>query len=173
MRSAVRMRLGLVAAREISTQVQSEKVVDPMPGIAENVCAAKVMKLARVHHESNEVALALLQGLVNQPNRFEVRDVYVGRAVQDEQRALQAMDGENGRSLRVDFRFLLRGADAADGPVSMVGVVVIHDVVDDACDVDASAEERGLIGHGDECEKTAVAQAPDADTVGINIGQGL
>jgi len=50
----------LDGARGRRSQVDVEEVVDAMPGIAQNVFAGKVVKFARVHHESNEIDLALL-----------------------------------------------------------------------------------------------------------------
>ena len=53
----------------------------------------------------------------------------------------------------------------------MVGIGIIHCVVGDAGHVYACTEELGLIGHGDEREEAAVAEAPNANAVAIYVGK--
>src|SRR6266403_2787066 len=61
---------GLAALAVGRTQIGVEKVRHAMPGVTQNVFAAKVMKFARVHHESDEIAFTFLQGFVDEPDRF-------------------------------------------------------------------------------------------------------
>ena len=72
--------------------MQVEKVVDAVPGVAEDVFAAEVVKLARVDHEVDERALIFLEGFVHQPDGFEEGDVDVGGAVKNEERTLEAVN---------------------------------------------------------------------------------
>ncbi len=55
----------------------------------------------------------------------------------------------------------------------MVRVFVIQRVVCDAGDVDGRAKCRRHFSHGQQREKAAVAQAPDADAVAVHVWEGL
>ena len=68
---------------------------------------------------------------------------------------------------------LLGSADAARGPIAVVGIRVIHRVVHHAGDVHAGAKKLGLIRHRNQREKSAITQAPHADAIRINVGQRL
>ena len=73
-----------------------EEVVDAVPGVAEDMFATEVVKFAGVNHEIHERAFAFLEGLVDEPHRFEERDVDIRGAVKHEQRTLEAVDVGNG-----------------------------------------------------------------------------
>src|SRR5690348_5159919 len=64
-------------------------------------------------------------------------------------------------------------ADSAGGPVAVIRIAVVHGVIHDAGDIHAAAEERGLIGHGDESEESAVAEAPNADAIFVHVGKSF
>ena len=144
-----------------------------MPRVAQHVLAREVVEFARVGHERHQIALALLQQLVNQPHRVQIRHVDIRRAVQHQQRALEPFDVRQRRRVVVDLRVLLRGADAARRPAAVVRILVIHRVVGDAGDVDRGAEQLRLIGDGDQRKEAAVAQAPHADAIHVDVGQRL
>lgn len=63
-----------------------------MPSVEQDVFAREVVKLARINHEGDQVALVFLQGFIHQPDGFEERNIYVGGAMEYEQRALEAID---------------------------------------------------------------------------------
>src|SRR5262249_59081422 len=63
--------------------------------------------------------------------------------------------------------------DAARGPAAVIRILVVHRVIDDACDVAAGAKQFRLIGDGDEREEPAVAQAPDADAIAVDVPERL
>ena len=55
----------------------------------------------------------------------------------------------------------------------MIRIVVIHRVVRDAGHVDRRAERRRPLGHRQQREEPAVAQAPDAEAIGVHVRQRL
>ena len=65
-------------------EMHREEIVDPMPGVAENVLPREVVELTGIHHEGQQVALFLLKGLIEQPYRLNKRNVYVRCTVQHE-----------------------------------------------------------------------------------------
>lgn len=73
-------------------QMRVEEVVDAVPCVAENVFAAEIVELARVHHEGDKIAFVFFQSFVNEPDGFEVRDIDVGGAVKDEERMFEAVN---------------------------------------------------------------------------------
>src|SRR2546421_9383379 len=68
---------------------------------------------------------------------------------------------------------LLGSADAPGGPIAVVGIGIVHHIIHDAGDIHAGAKKFGLIGHRNQCEKSAVTQAPHTDTIRIYIRQRL
>ena len=99
-------------------QVIAEEVIHTMPRIVQHMRSCEVMKLAGIHHERKQIAFALLERFVNEPDGFEIGNVDVGRAVQNKQRARQSIDVRNWRGLRIDLRILFRTTDAALSPVA-------------------------------------------------------
>src|SRR6266852_8198351 len=82
--ATIALRLGAHPA-----QVECKKLVDSVPRVAQNVLAAEVVELAGIDHELDELTFVLLQRLIHQPHRLQEWHVYVGRAVQNEQRPRQ------------------------------------------------------------------------------------
>ena len=93
--------------------------------------------------------------------------------MQDEQRPLEAIDVRDGRSLGVHLRILLRSTDTARRPSAVIGVFVVHRVIDDTRHVDAGAKQLRLIRNSDKREEPAVAQTPDADAIHIDVAERL
>ena len=77
-------------------QVRVEEILHPVPGVAQHVLPRKVVELAGIGHERDEIALSFLQQLINQPDGMEIRHIDVRRAVQDEQRAREPIDVRQG-----------------------------------------------------------------------------
>ena len=61
--------------------------------------ARKVVKFAGIHHVGKKFSLSFFEGLVNEPNGFEIRDVNVGSPVKYEQRTFQAINVGIGEAL--------------------------------------------------------------------------
>ena len=74
------------------------------------------------------------QGFVHEPDGFKERDIYVGSAVQDEQRTLETIDVRERRGVGIDLRVLFGSADAAGGPVAVVRIGVCLLYTSDAAD---------------------------------------
>jgi len=73
-------------------QVLGEKFIYAMPGVAQHVSAAEVVKFSRINHKSQKVTLAFLQRFIDEPNRFQEGHVNVGGAVKDEEAGEQSGD---------------------------------------------------------------------------------
>jgi len=72
--------------------VKVEEIVDAVPGVAEDVFAAEVVEFAGIHHEGEKVAFLFFESFVDEPDGFDERDVDVGGAVENEERASEAVN---------------------------------------------------------------------------------
>src|SRR5215470_1708921 len=154
-------------------QVISEKAIHPMPCVVEHVLTSEVMKFARVHHERYQRTFPFFERFVDEPDGFKIGNVNVGCTVQYKQRTGETIDVGNGRRLCIDLWILLRTTDAALSPTAVIRVGIIHHIIDNSSHIDTGLEQRWLVGHRDQREEATIAEAPDADTIRVNVGQSL
>jgi len=59
------------------------------------------------------------------------------------------------------------------GPIAVIRVRIILDIIHHASDVDTSLEQRGLVGHGDQGEETTITKSPNLNSIGIDVRQSF
>src|SRR3990172_2938218 len=148
-----------------------EKTLDPPPGVFEHVSASEIMKLSGIDHELER--LPSFKEIVDETHRVQVGHVDVGGAMENEKRPLEAVHAAQRRGYVVRCRVAFGRAQPPEGPGAVPGVLIVHPIVDDAGDVDTAGEGLGSVDQSQESEETAVAQAPDADAIRIDVAQSL
>jgi hypothetical protein len=80
------------AGAHLRSQVLLEEVIHPMPRVSNDKAPIEVVEFAGIRHEGREIALPRLQQMIDEQHGVDVRDVDVGRPVQNQEWVLNLID---------------------------------------------------------------------------------